>query len=84
MASPADFRESLVALQPSGQKYSESEVTPLPVWTDGELSVSCWKLSLRERLLALLFGRAWISMLVGGDTQPPVALAIHPTFFAGE
>lgn len=86
MTKPINFKEALVVPQPSGAKYSGSvsEVVPLPVWTDGEQTVSCWKLSLRERFLALVFGRVWVSMLCGGGTQPPVSIVVHPTYFAGE
>jgi hypothetical protein len=69
---PIQFEHSNQVLQPSGQEYSDNVtgVDPLPVWTDGEQCVSCWKMSLRERFSALLFGRVWLSLL-SGYTQPP-------------
>jgi len=48
-------------------------IDPLPVWTDGEQCVSCWRMSLRERLAALLFGRVWLTVL-SGSTQPAVCI----------
>lgn len=55
---------------PAGQ---EADVLPLRVYTDGEQCISCWKLTWRERLPALAFGRVWLSVL-SGRTQPPVWL----------
>ena len=56
---------------PRGQ---EGEVLPLPVYTDGQQCISCWRLSWRERLSALVFGRVWLSVM-SGVTQPPVWLS---------
>ena len=70
---PIQFKYSNRILQPSGKEYSPNVrgVAPLAVWTDGEQCVSCWKMSLGERLSALLFGRVWLALL-SGETQPPV------------
>lgn len=59
---------------PEGE-YSENVagIDPLPIWTDGEQCVSCWRMSWRERLSALLFGRIWLAVL-SGSTQPPVCI----------
>jgi len=69
---PVGFKYQNRVLQPSGKEYSENVtgVVPLPVWTDGEQCVSCWRMSWRERLSALLFGRVWLALL-SGETQPP-------------
>lgn len=77
---PIDFKYSNKILQPSGQKYSSNVayVDSLPIWTDGEQCISCWKMSLRERLSALLFGRAWLSLL-SGQTQIPASISISRT-----
>lgn len=45
----------------------------LPVYTDGQQVVSCWRASWRERVSVLLFGRVWLQVL-SGSTQPPVAV----------
>lgn len=70
---PTKFELSNSTLQPSGAKYSENVagITPLPIWTDGEQCVSCWRMNWRERLSALVFGRVWIAALTG-RTQPPI------------
>lgn len=69
---PIPFPEQTTTLQPSGRVYSDNvgQVAPLPTWSDGEQCVSCWKMSWRERLSALVFGRVWLALL-SGHTQPP-------------
>ncbi len=58
-------------LKPEGM--TDEECGPLPVYNDGQTSISCWKPSLKERLSILLFGRVWL-WVVSGVTQPPVSL----------
>jgi len=74
---PIQFIYSNRMLQPSGARYSKNVagVDTLPIWTDGEQCVSCWKMSLRERLSALLFGRAWLAIL-SGESQSPVNIQV--------
>ena len=76
------FKYANQVLQPSKQKYSKNVtiVSPLPIWTDGERCVSCWKMSWRERLSALFFGRVWLALL-SGRTQPPACLITHRRYF---
>ena len=78
---PVAFKHSNKTLQPSGKKYSQNvtSVAPLPVWTDGEQCISCWKMSLRERLSALLFGRVWLALL-SGQTQPPACVTVSKEY----
>jgi hypothetical protein len=45
----------------------------LHVWSDGQRSVTRWKLTWRERLQVLLHGHVWVSV-ASGWTQPPVAV----------
>lgn len=72
---PTSFKYQNRTLLPSNAEYSAnvSGVDPLPIWTDGEQCVSCWRMSWRERLSALLFGRVWLAVL-SHNTQPPVFL----------
>ena len=48
-------------------------IKPLPVYTDNETCLSCWKMSLKERLRAFMFGKIWLHIR-SGKTQPPVML----------
>lgn len=59
-----------------GPAAGQPEYIPLPIWTDGYECRSRWKLSWRERISALVFGRLSLSML-SGSTQPPVLPRIH-------
>ncbi len=61
------------------QGYSENEIGKLHVWTDDSQCVSEWRLSFKERISALLFGRIWLSVL-SGSTQPPVCLTARRKF----
>jgi hypothetical protein len=79
---PEAFKHSNKTLQPSGAKYSENVtgVKPLLIWTDGEQCVSCWRMSWRERLSALIFGRVWVALL-SGQTQPPICAKAAKSYF---
>lgn len=74
---PIEFAESNQVLLPP-EKVPNCE--SLPVWSDGHQCVSCWKLSLRDRLIALIFGKVWIAVL-SGHTQPPIALSVERKYF---
>jgi len=78
---PVSFDYSNKTLQPSGREYSENitGVSPLPIWTDGEQCISCWAMSLRERLCALFFGRVWLALL-SGETQPPACILVSKNY----
>jgi len=78
---PIHFNYSNKTLTPSGQEYSDSvtDVASLPVWTDGEQCVSCWKMTLKERLSALIFGRVWLALLCG-ETQPPACIIVSKEY----
>jgi len=79
---PSIFVHSNKTLQPSGATYSENVtgVEPLQIWTDGEQCVSCWRMSWRERLSAVIFGRVWIASL-SGQTQPPIYAEATKEYF---
>lgn len=67
---------------PGDDQYPEGVlgIDPLPVWTNGAQCTSCWQLSFRERLSALLFGRVWLAIL-SGESQPPVFLEASRRYF---
>ena len=58
-------------LKPEGM--TDEECGELPVFTDGTQCISLWKMSWRERLSALFFGKIWL-FVHSGQTQPPVLL----------
>lgn len=68
---PIDHKFASTTLNaPAGE---EERILPLRVYSDGQQCISCWKMTWRERLSALFFGRVWLAVL-GGQTQPPVWL----------
>ena len=78
---PVNFMHSNKILQPSGARYSENvtRVEPLHIFTNGEQCVSCWNMTWRERLSALIFGRVWVATL-SGQTQPPLFVEAAKTY----
>jgi hypothetical protein len=58
-------------LKPEG--WTDEECGSLPVFTDGKECISLWKMTWRERLSALFFGKIWL-FVHSGYTQPPVSL----------
>lgn len=76
---PVQFKEANKnLLKPEGM--TDAECSSLWVYTDGKQCISCWKLSWKQRIKALLFGKVWLSVLSGG-TQPPVWLDCDKTVF---
>ena len=83
---PVNFQHSNKTLSPpvrAAEKYSDNvdDVESLHVWTDGEQCVSCWKMSWKERLLALWKGRVWCAVL-SGETQPPIFLIVQGEYLS--
>lgn len=76
---PDVFKEANVTLL-KPDSMTDEECSSLKVYTDGEVCISCWKLSLKERIKALLYGRVWLGVL-SGHTQPPVWLDCDKTVF---
>lgn len=69
---PIDFKYATKTLsRPSDM--TDKECGPLPVYTDGNVCISLWKMTWRERFSALFFGKVWV-FVHSGWTQPPIAL----------
>lgn len=62
---------------------TDDECRNLWVFTDDTECVSCWKLSFKERIRALIYGKVWLGVL-SGNTQPPVWLDCNDTVFEEE
>lgn len=65
-------------LKPSSM--TDEECGTLWVFTDEKRCISCWKMTWKERLKALFFGKVWLSVY-SGQTQPPVWLLCDKTAF---
>lgn len=62
-------------LPPEGE---EESVYTLHVWSDGNICVSKWRMSWRERISALFKGHVWLH--VWGQTHPPLAIETEYPF----
>ena len=71
---PIKFKESNVLLTGKG------DIKNLPAFRDGEHIMSCWKMSFREKLKFLIFGRIWL-IVKSSKTQPPMSLNCGRTGF---
>jgi hypothetical protein len=60
--------------------WTDEQCGALPVFSDGRQCISLWKMTWRERLSALFFGRVWLWVFMG-DTQPPVGLEVIKEIF---
>lgn len=65
------------------ESMTDEECGSLWVYSDGRQCISCWRLTWKERIKALLFGKVWLSVL-SGYSQPPVWLACDNTVFVKE
>jgi hypothetical protein len=52
----------------------------LPVCFTGTEIVSLWRMTWKERISALLFGKTWLSVY-STHSQPPVALSCRKRYF---
>jgi len=77
---PIDFSEKTKDLQKPAE-MTDKECSPLPIWNDGQICISCWKADWKERLSILFFGKIWIRVY-SGVTQPPIYLEGTKTPFA--
>ena len=59
------------------------KITPLnnrcAAWRRNSFA-SCWRMSWRERLNALVYGKVWVAVL-SGKTQPPIYIEASKNYF---
>lgn len=79
---PVKFKEANKNLLKPNDMTDE-ECSSLWVYSDGVVCISCWKMSWKDRLSALLFGKVWL-VVRSGKTQPPVYVDCSKTIFTGE
>ena len=76
--NPIEFREQNVVYR-KPDSMTDEECSSLPICKVDDMLISCWKLSWRERLRALFFGKVWLGVL--GHGHPPVWLECSRTGF---
>lgn len=67
---PKKFTESNCVLE-RPKEMTEDECGRLPIWTDGDMCISCWGVPFIERIKILLRGQVWLGVK-SGNTMPPV------------
>lgn len=72
---PTKFEEANKCLT-KPQNMTDDECMSLWVHSDGRQCLSLWKMSFKERLQALLFGKVWL-YVASGTTQPPVWVSVE-------
>lgn len=73
---PVEFKQQNILFQPPAGM--EAEVEPLPAFQGEGQVISCWQLTLWERLKLLFTGRLWFSVI--GNTPPPVWMGVDAPF----
>ncbi|MFA6714991.1 MAG: hypothetical protein WCS27_06420 [Victivallaceae bacterium] len=69
---PVDFKErNRTLVKPDSM--TDEECISLPVFTNGQVCVSCWEMSEEEKQELLKTGKVWLSVW-SGATQPPVCV----------
>jgi len=53
---------------------------PLPSYSDGRETISCWHLTWRERLYLLLTGKLWLRQLNFGEPLQAQAPSVEDPF----
>lgn len=76
---PINFPQATKTLGPP-KGMTKEECGDLPVFTDGAQVISLWKMTWRERLSALFFGKVWVYVW-SGQTQPPISLLATKEIF---
>lgn len=84
--TPKAFPEATVELK-RPPDMTEKECGSLYVFQGAKLgqsepyTISCWKMTWRERIAAFFYGHVWVWVHAGGETQPPIAVMAQETPF---
>ena len=76
MGVPTNFKESNFTWKGWPHGAEREEVLDLPAYRFEDRTISCWKLSLIERLYVLFTGRAWL--YVWGNHPPVNVSGVYP------
>lgn len=78
--TPVRFKEANRVYR-APETMNDEECASLHVFTDDQCTVSCWSLSLFQRLYILFTGRIWLHQL-SGNVVYPTALSCERSPFA--
>jgi len=72
MGKPTEFKEcNSVQL---GYEQDDLKVADLPSWRNEQETISCWKLSWKERLFAMFTGKIWCRVLTYDNKLQPLEI----------
>lgn len=72
--TPIPFEKQNKVLTPTATNDGR-DLQNISVLTDGQQCLSCWQMTWRERLAALLHGRLWLGVH-SGATQPAIWMEV--------
>lgn len=75
---PVEFMEQNKTLT-KPKNMTDKECGSLHVYVGNEMIVSCWKMTILERLKFLFVGKVWFST-IAYETHPPIKLSIETPF----
>ena len=75
--TPIEFPEQTIVWAKNQPPY-----LPLPAYTDTRETISCWRLTWRERLRVLWTGQLWLRQMNFGQALQPQAPCIESPFIA--
>ena len=78
---PIEFKEQNI-LYTKPADMTDEECGSLPAYKDGMNNISCWTMSIKERLKVLFTGVIWINVL--GKGQPPIWLGVNTPFVSND
>ncbi len=73
--TPIAFKEQNVVVARDQKEYQ-----PLPAFQDDTYTISCWKLTWRERLTVLFTGRVWMMLMTWSKPVTPSMLVTSKPF----
>ena len=76
---PIKFKEANKELQKPVDMTIE-QCSPLHIIQTGNICISCWRVSFKEKLILLFSGKLWLTVR-SGQTQPPVKITIDKPFY---
>ena len=59
---------------------TDEQCGSLPVHVAEGVCTSCWKMTFKERLKTLFYGKIWVSVITGTSTQPPISVQCKKQF----
>lgn len=74
---PIKFKEMITD---SGLQNKEQPTLDLPALMFSEGFLSCWKLSFRDRISALVFGKVWLQVQAAPGEHPPIGMECRNSF----